>query len=835
MKTFSKILHLSVLLLVIQARCASGVEIPTGAPERVGNLGDPARLSIEGGLTFTEGDIRRALQSDLDYLVAAHTEASLSECLTAAEKRIRAGYRDCGFPDVAVQARFEMAAGRIAVKVTEGPRFRCGALQVTGLKSIPVAEFTRRFAEKLVPASDQSTPSPETWWKSGSPVNFTSESRANYFDAASNTFAALGRFAAKFKVEIQPQPASTNAALVVIVEDEGPKAILLGIELMGNKQNRRNDVINFLGLAKGMAVTQDLIDEKTRALTQSARFTDAAITPIVLGPNGQVSLRIKIVERGHLPPLKQSLSREETTLLRLREWLLAWESRQDDLIIEWYQPTAPGNGMPPLTYLPGKGWSANTPGQRPQRIEVIVAPSGGILARVMGNTPGTEKLQDLYSIAIKSEALSVFAQVHQRKLCVPLPGYSGLIFVKVQPSANATDHFNLTMGAGLSPAQTNANWQVRLELLPAAFTDLLYRPETKATWEGDVLTVKTESFKLRVEAGTGRLLAAESIDSNPKSGMAASRGYRMAVRFATGAFANAQDQITASTSTLPDAFQSQRPYGSALGFIAAEVALAEPLWNSRPGGPTPAPKTALASALEKLLASSFLDPYQKLLDAANSPRSDDVFTIPSKPMKNQDEIQQVIERVMVWCAGHAQELAPADSWLQILLRESAFNLNSKTEHQPAALDRLAAADNLGPIGCFAALHGFPAASRDWQATICDLGLRRMATDDFRRDYRMLLDPGSVLTHCLANLGRELGTLTTPEVEAIAGLLPPDSAVFVRDMAAAARTAKYQPVTDAIGPALDRMWETTARSNVEAGFRFHVQKLDREPHGPIGHD
>jgi outer membrane protein assembly factor BamA len=288
MKTFSNILHLSVLLLVIQTRCAWGVEIPTGAPERVGNLGDPARLSIEGGHTFTEDDIRRALQSDQDYLVAAHPEASFSECLAGVEKRIRVGYRYCGFPDVAAQARFEAAAGQIVVKVTEGPRFRCGALQVTSLKSIPIADFTRRFAEKLVPASDQSTPYPGIW-KAGVPASFTSESLVNYSAAASNTFTVLGRFAAKFKVEIQPQPTGSNAALVVIVEEEGPKAVLVGIELVGNQKNRRDDVINFLGLAKGMAVTQDLIDEKVRALTQSARFRDASITPIVLDPNGQVS------------------------------------------------------------------------------------------------------------------------------------------------------------------------------------------------------------------------------------------------------------------------------------------------------------------------------------------------------------------------------------------------------------------------------------------------------------------------------------------------------------------------------------------------------------------
>ena len=811
MKTLPKILHLSVLLLVIQARGAWGVEILTGTPDRVGNLGDPARLSIEGGQTFTEGDMRRALQSDLDYLVAAHPEASLSECLAVVEQRIRAGYRYCGFPDVSVQARFEVAAGRIVAKVSEGSRFHCGALQVTGLKTIPVADFTRRFAEKLAPAPAQAMTAPWTWWKAGSPVNFTPESLANCSAAASNTFAALGHFAAKFKVELQPQPASTNAALVVIVEDEGPAAVLREIEVVGNQKNRRDDVIGFLGLTKGMKLTQDLIDEKTRALTQAARFVDASITPTVVGPAGQVSLRINVVERAQLPPLQQSLSREEQTLLRLREWLLAWESRQDDLIVDWSEPRLLD--------------------KKPLAFEVIVAPSGGIMARVRGNSPGQEHPQDLYSAIIKARALSVFAQVHQRKLQIPLPpGNSGLIFVKVERDANATDKFKLTMGAGLSSAQTNDNWRLRLELLPAAFADLLYRPETQATWQGDVLTIRTKEFLLRVDEGTGRLVEFGLFGGNASPGAGASDAYRVAVRFTTGAFAKAVDQIAANTSAYPDAFQSQRAYGSALGFIAAEVALAEPLWSSVAGGPKPAPKTALASALEKLLAGSFLDPLQKLLDEAKPPRSIEEFTIPSKTKEDHDEFQQAIEGIMVWCAGHAQELTPAGSWLQTLLHESAFSLNSRTEHQTAALTGLAETDNLGPIGCFAALHMFPAANRDWQATICDLGLRRMATDDFRGDYRRLLDSQAAITHCLANLARELGTLTPPEIEAIAKLLPPDGAVLMREIALAARKTNNQPVTDAIGPVLDRWWETSAKGGVEAAFRFHAQQLARAKTG-----
>ena len=90
MKTLLKLLHLSMLLLVLPARCAWGVELPTGAPARVGDLGAPARLSIEGAQTFPQDEIRPALGMDLDYLVAAHPEATLSECLAAIENRVRA-------------------------------------------------------------------------------------------------------------------------------------------------------------------------------------------------------------------------------------------------------------------------------------------------------------------------------------------------------------------------------------------------------------------------------------------------------------------------------------------------------------------------------------------------------------------------------------------------------------------------------------------------------------------------------------------------------------------------------------------------------------------------
>ncbi len=181
---------------------------------------------------------------------------------------------------------------------------------------------------------------------------------------------------------------------------------------------------------------------------------------------------------------------------------------------------------------------------------------------------------------------------------------------------------------------------------------------------------------------------------------------------------------------------------------------------------------------------------------------------------------------MVWCAGHAQELAPAGSWLQTLLRETAFTLTSRTAHTPAALARLAADEGVGPLGCYVALHALLASNQGSWAIFVEPGLGRLATKDLRRDYEMLLDPRSVITRCLANLARELGTLTKPEVEAIAELFPPEGAAVVREAAWATWKAKDLPVTDAVGPALDRWWETTARRKLEADFRFHARQSGR---------
>lgn len=63
-------------------------------------------------------------------------------------------------------------------------------------------------------------------------------------------------------------------------------------------------------------------------------------------------------------------------------------------------------------------------------------------------------------------------------------------------------------------------------------------------------------------------------------------------------------------------------------------------------------------------------------------------------------------------------------------------------------------------------------------------------------------------------------------QAMAGLLPPESTAVVREVASATREGKDRPLTETIGPALDRWWESRARKQAKAGFRFHAQPSSR---------
>jgi hypothetical protein len=292
--------RLSNLLLMTCLVGASSLAL--SAPvvlEAVGNLGDPQRLVFEENAAFPNPLLCGALRSSLDYVLLAQPNSPLPDLLEALPKLLVAGYRNAGFGEAQVAARHDTNRQRLVITIHEGPRYRCGALKVTGAKDLPVKLLVDRLRQELSPTNmpstqpgsdllaeaarlDKDTPSPleqlglvpaggitmitnssqvavpaGTWHPNGFAA-FDPGAQLRYAEAVTNAFRALGWYGARFATALAPDRATYAADLVVTIEDEGRPVTLREIEVAGLKRNSRKEVLNYVGLEPGMRLTEDL-------------------------------------------------------------------------------------------------------------------------------------------------------------------------------------------------------------------------------------------------------------------------------------------------------------------------------------------------------------------------------------------------------------------------------------------------------------------------------------------------------------------------------------------------------------------------------------------------
>ena len=111
----------------------------TGFPEeprRVGESCDPSQVVYRGLETYSAKKITAELNRHPDYLLASHPFAPLPGLLSFIERNVRAGLRHTGFPDAKVAARLAPGSRQIEITVSEGPRYLCGGVVISGLREL---------------------------------------------------------------------------------------------------------------------------------------------------------------------------------------------------------------------------------------------------------------------------------------------------------------------------------------------------------------------------------------------------------------------------------------------------------------------------------------------------------------------------------------------------------------------------------------------------------------------------------------------------------------------------------------------------------------------------
>ena len=304
-------------------------------PPLVGDLGRPEALLLQGNSTFTREQILSGLAAHLDFHLASHRLAPREEYAAQLKRQITLGYLRSGFPDVKVQATPDTNTRQMLVQISEGPRYRCGSLLLSGFQAIDSASAKEKIMEKLsglepgaVPQSNQ----PPPLWAVDQPAPCDEFARVGLTALVQEALTDLDRFEAKADVRVVPDPDRRRADLQVKILDEGFPGTLEEIEVMGARINTSQQVLDYLKLRPGLDLSARLIKGVTNQLANSGRFMRAETTLEPLPKRGTFRLVIDLDELRQTPPLDQEFSPVEKGLLKFRDWIMDWGNRAEDLV-----------------------------------------------------------------------------------------------------------------------------------------------------------------------------------------------------------------------------------------------------------------------------------------------------------------------------------------------------------------------------------------------------------------------------------------------------------------------------------------------------------------------
>ena len=780
-------------------------------PECVDAYGDPQRLVIEGTATFSAAAIAEELKTDFDVLVAAHPFAVLEEYCSTLQEKVAAGYQHAGFPDVQVAGRVNRNLIRVELTVEEGPRYTIGDVQIRGAKTIDVAGLTRRLTTSY-PPEDALPKSYDTrdgkievqWvdkdgkpvelkdpiWERGKPAPFDEPTRSSLRAKTKRALADLGYFFAEFEIDIVRDSDARTAALLVNVADEGPKALIGRIEVVGSRKNTREDVLRYLDIEPGMLLTAERRTQLGHRLWQSGRFLKSQVTPQEPTAAGEpVTLRIELKEYDKAPSLSETLSTEEQVLLRLRDFLADTSHWDGDLVLSG-KPL----GFP---------------------MEWVISPEHGALL-VLGTEPKDEQKPpfELQVIASK-EAFGLYSPTNGKKLMgtpTKVQAVGQVSFSVDEKAEDPEKPFHVVFGLGfksLDEEEPPQPFRLDLTLDPCAFVGIAHQADAQCTLSDGMLVVETsESQNWRIDAESGRLLECAMTDEDGQS--------RMRISFVSGALERRVKEITDAGAGYANQFDPEYPVSSLLEFLCDEQlvsSLVELDPKARRG----------LGVVRTILQKRALEPLDNLI-ATGGGSDREKFKIPEdgRAIVEQIGMNPLVLGVRIVLPYYGK-LFPYDSWPWTVGREAALIAIQRAEHTGAVLEQLFESEENGPL-CFLVTGTLlqrmsPQAARAFAAK----GLTKLSEADFRNDYRILLSPNCVAGKCAIKIAEVLRDLDEEEVKLLDAALFGEEATVLTDAAEILRRRPDRPVTEVLPEAFDRLWEGGLRQRVESALRGLIEE------------
>ena len=765
-------------------------------PVVVGTLGDPARLVFEGITTFTAEQIRLALMRTPEFLLASHPAAWLSDYLPTVENLIQTGYQHDGFSEPKVSVKMHENRKTISVKVSEGPRYLCGEIEITGADTLSVESLITCLTERRIKEADPSDTEMSVKSNSESPIWPTNEytSFATLWQKKLNydiktVLAELGYYFCTFTAEVVPEPGTSHARLVVQIKEEGSRTIG-EIIISGNKKNTRAEILHYLGLEEGMPLNRALIRKTEALLWRSARFLKHRVTPQVDTERKVIKLRIDLREYEPVPRLSESFSPEETMLLTCGDWLSGFLDREEDLTCDLYIEDID------------------------TQLQVVVSPTKGALL-VMRKGDATQGMGMLNAAIIAPKKSAFFSPTRKTKFVLPELSAKLLAQLSILPNPDPIDDrlFMIIPGVGINNNQSGNPYSLKLKLAPVCFVSCAYKDNIDLTHlldQGIMRFTGDSNVQVKIDTQSGRLIEMTAHESGHG---------KMALSLGRGLFEQRVANIEPETSGHRDGFSPQRPVGSTLRYLAempllhrAIFQLYGPRLNVSQGKLARA-VTVLGQVLEN--AASPFD--QRIIEERDV--VDDRFIIPPNLGKTATSLNNTL---VSWAAalvfGASNELFPPGSWPWTLTRETVFVASGMGKYTQMELGRTYRSPQTGPIGYLAAAKLLTYINKPLSRAFAVKGLTKLSSDDFLKDWRLLVAEDHLLSQCLNHLVRGLGDLDDPDLNAVLALFSQEHAGLIRDSVNSTRENEAKPMRQVLAPVFAYHWQNTLRTEVAQALR-----------------
>lgn len=774
------------MVFVLDVLAAPGAEVP----DKVGPCGDLRTVIVQGSHAFASQQILDALWRDLDVQIALDPDARLADLLRTMEDRTTLGYRKAGYPSATVAARRSADGKRIELWIDEGRLLLANDVVVVGAQAISsealATRLTRRRPSREAPQPWQG-PKPDGTaeadrddalrpiWQRGRPAPLDDASVSSFTSDIREVLADLGFYTTVFTAAVVPDGNRETASLRVQIQREGPRAVMGELRVSGNRRDSTADISKYLGIVEGMPLDRADCRSLQRRLAESGRFRKCDISATPIANSDAFALKIEVQEYDRAPPLLAALSQAEETLLRCRRWALDAASAGD------------------LVYRNHSGrWG----------VETVISLDHGMLFGL--SLPGADgAMTRSQSLLLTPGEAAWYDHGRQRKFAVPVTiaqlwaSYSLQLSNEryARQEGNLFEHGVQIGFSSLDVGDSRPPFQLRLRLEPSLFLALAHEDGPQVSVKKGVLTIHGEKRLLRLDLETGRPLTV-AFEKGPQIDPD-----RAAISAELGALARRAKTLRSETAEQANAFDPRRPFTSFGQFAAGDEALWQLVRMVNEDATTDRINPRWFDVWRKLLGGGILRPFDAIERLAASVEREE-FSLPISALQKQFGFQGMLAAAALYLSDVA---FPRESWPWELARDAALTTVGRNPRPLTDLVARYSSADRGPVCCLAAASVMKLVSPPASAEVARRGLTRLTLDDFRRDYRFLLQADHPLAPYFDDALKAIAGLDEADMAVVTSHCSADHAGYVRAGWEAIQRRAGQPAAAVIPEVLDAVW------------------------------